>query len=324
MTGEVVESRPGGGAAAVVFLLAAAGFGAWAAAEWWAGPAVFAVLPLALAAAAVLGREPEVRFEVTADGLAFETPDHRLVRYDEVCGLTGLRRKGRDRFAIQVYHPEGVIRIPPRLTVSSRELYDFLLARLPPPPAPAPDDVPRPLRGFLAEQLGLFGPGKVFVYRARPHPPANPHRRPVAYSLAVMTAGLVWFAAGVVLEETSRSGGGWIGSGLALAVAGLVAAVALARRGAGRVRDWQDSCLVVGPGGLALLQGPLRGKMGWDELRAVEYPAKPRYTLSTTGAAGGIGLLVEGAYLVVADYYDRPLAQIAARLRGYWGGREGN
>ena len=34
MTGEVVESRPGGGAAAVVFLLAAAGFGAWAAAEW--------------------------------------------------------------------------------------------------------------------------------------------------------------------------------------------------------------------------------------------------------------------------------------------------
>src|SRR5205085_942729 len=115
--------------AAAVFLLAAAGCGAWAAAAGSVHPAVFALLPLALAAAALLGRDPPVRFEVTADGLAFETPDDRFVRYDEVCGLTGPRRSGRGAFAIQVYHPDGVTRIPPRLTVSSRELYDFLLAR---------------------------------------------------------------------------------------------------------------------------------------------------------------------------------------------------
>ncbi len=37
-----------------------------------------------------------------------------------------------------------------------------------------------------------------------------------------------------------------------------------------------------------------------------------------------IGLLVEGAYLIVADYYDRPLSQIHACLCTYWGDEGAN
>ena len=63
--------------------------------------------------------------------------------------------------------------------------------------------------------------------------------------------------------------------------------------------------------------------MRWDEVRAIELPAQPRFGLTTAGGAkGGIGILVEGAYLVIADFYDRPLAIIHTRLSRYWGGPE--
>ncbi|HUR54718.1 MAG TPA: hypothetical protein VMZ71_11340, partial [Gemmataceae bacterium] len=81
---------------------------------------------------------------------------------------------------------------------------------------------------------------------------------------------------------------------------------------------WQESCLVVSPGGVAMVQGVHRGKLRWDELLSIEYPAKE-------GAGGtGIALRVAGAAVIIADYYDRPLSEIRRCLKHYWGGREGN
>jgi hypothetical protein len=123
-----------------------------------------------------------------------------------------------------------------------------------------------------------------------------------------------------------ESGGPWIGFGMLFLFVGFLFALIYSRAGnRGRPSNWRESCLVVSPGGIALLQGRLRGKMRWAELRAVEFPAKPRLALASSGSArSGIGLLVEGAYLIVGDYYVRPLPLVFASLRAYWGGQDGN
>jgi hypothetical protein len=143
----------------------------------------------------------------------------------------------------------------------------------------------------------------------------------------------VWILLGAVLVALYNkppvrddSGYAWVGGGFAVLFVGLICVIGFSKAsGSGRVAGWQNSCLIVSPGGIALAQGPLKGKMRWDELRAIEHPAKPRFGLSTAGGAKkGIGLLVEGAYLIIADYYDRPLALIYEHLKTYWGGRHAN
>jgi hypothetical protein len=322
MTGTVVESRPGGRAAAIVFLVAAAGLVAMAVGYQSPHPGVLALLPLVLGVAALIGADPPTRFEVTEEGLVFDLPDQLLVRYEQFEGLTA-PRKSADSFSIQVYYPDGVVRIPGRLNVSSRTLYRFLASRLPGPGVPDPATLPSALRGFLAEQLELFGTDRVFVFRARRYAPRSSYAAHVAYSLAVAVAGAGWIACGAAL---GKEGPGWIGGGIAALVIGLLCAFVFSRQsGGGRARNWQDSCLVISPGGIALVQQTLRGRMRWDELREVDFPAKPRFALSTAGGTNrGIGLLVEGAYLIVADYYDRPLAEIYDRLVTYWGGEDAN
>ncbi|MDB5311236.1 MAG: hypothetical protein JWO38_5438 [Gemmataceae bacterium] len=322
MTGTVVESRPSGRGLGAVLVVAAVALGGLAVATGSPHPVVLAALPLALAVAVRRSVEPPVRFELTEHGLSFDLPEFAIVRFDEVRGLTAPGWAEGDEFAMQIYHPDGVIRIPPRLTVSSRDLYRFLFSRLPSPEAP-PADIPSQLRSFLAEQTDRFGAEKVFVFLARPFPAAPGHRRRVACWLAVAAAGLVWVIAGAALGKGSEP---WIVSGLVAGLLGLICAIGFRYRGgSGRVRNWQDSCLVVSPGGIALLQGTLCGRMRWDELRAIEFPANARYRLIPSGEVKyGIRLLVDGAYLVVADYYDRPLTQIHDRLRAYWGGRDAN
>ncbi|MBA4062747.1 MAG: hypothetical protein C0501_03400 [Isosphaera sp.] len=334
MTGTVVRSEPRVSLVAVLFLVLAGLCVAGAVAAQTVHLAVLALLPGVMGLCALVSTDPAVRFEVRGDGLGFEAPDGVFVRYDDIEGLTAARDATGDEFEMLLYHPGGVVRIPPRLSVSSRALYKFLMARLPPPGCD-PEAVPRPLAGWAGEQVELFGRDRVFVYAARRHPPASTSGGHVLASVSVALAGLAVVAAAVVLGAVlpGRNGRGgwdemipWCILGMVLVLLGSVFAVAywLARR-SGQVKNWRGSCLVVSPGGIALVQGPLKGKMRWDELRAVEYPSRPRFGLTSAGgAAKGIGLLVEGAYLVVADYYDRPLAVIYSNLRAYWGGRDAN
>jgi hypothetical protein len=142
----------------------------------------------------------------------------------------------------------------------------------------------------------------------------------------------LWLAAGIILGQAldKKQGGGemggWIGGGVALLVIGIVCVIGFARSsGSGRVRDWWNSCLIISPGGVALQQGKLKGKLRWEELRAIEYPAKPRFGVSNaSGVKNGVGLMVDGAYFVVADYYGHPVRLIYMYLKEYWGGRHAN
>jgi len=72
--------------------------------------------------------------------------------------------------------------------------------------------------------------------------------------------------------------------------------------------------------------------MRWGELRNLEYRHSPRsFGLESRGLwadnAGperGIHLIVEGARIVIADIYDRPLPLIYDRIRSYWRGPDAN
>jgi hypothetical protein len=333
MTDTVVRSRPGGGAAVVFALLAAAAVAAGVLAQTvhWL---VFAVLPACLAAAAWLSRDPEVLFEVTEEGLSFELPERVFVRYEEIEGLTAQGQAKQSRFGMQVYHPDGVVRIPPGIDVSSRELYRHVLARLPRPTAGDPEAVPGAMRGFVEDQVERFGADKVFTYRARGFPPAASHGRQVAYSRAVAVTGLIWAAAGGALIAAlnnppgrDTSGGGWIAVGVLAFLFGLLFAFAFARQStAGRPTNWRSACLIISPGGVAMSQGDLRGKMRWEELRDIQYPASATsfWGVTSAGASPGIRLVIAGGHFLIHDYYDRPLGMIHARLKAYWGGRDAN
>jgi hypothetical protein len=333
MTGTVVSSRRASGLGAVIWaFLGAAALVAAVATEspHWA---VLAVLPLLIALALMLSSEPVTRFEITERGLSFEEPEVVFVPFADLQGLTAPDPARREQFAIQVYHSGGVVRIPARLDVSSKDLYQFLYSCLPPVPGPNPDEVPAALRKFVAEQIETFGPERVQVYLARRHPPAPSNRRSVAVSWAVMLTGILWGIAGGVLVALSggppggdQSGFIWICLGILLFLFGLLFVLVTSRQGTiARVPGWDKSCVVISPGGIALSQGSLKGKMRWDELREIDFPARPRLGLATAGGVPhGIGLLVEGAYLVIADYYDRPLSWIHRQLTAYWGGREAN
>jgi hypothetical protein len=296
--------------------------------------AVLALLPAVLGVTALCLAEPAVRFEVTLGGLDFDAPERVYVPFADVEGLTAPHGTEGDEFPIELYHPGGVVRIPAQLNGSSWSLYKFLLSHLLPVPA-TPGAVPRALERFVENELALFGPDKVFAYRARRHPPLPTYGRQVWWSAAAAAAGAAWVSAAAVLGAVlppakGRDGwdqvAGWFVLGTMLVLGGALAASLYSRAGRSRrVRDWRGSCLVVSPGGIALVQGPLTGKMRWDELRAVEYPARPRLGLAVAGGVvRGVGLMVEGVYLVVADYYDRPLALIYKNLRAYWGGRDAN
>jgi hypothetical protein len=328
MIGERVASPPTGRGAAVVFGLIGIAFLGIAVLAGSPHPAMFSILPFALGLAAIVTGDAPVDFVITEEGLAFEEPDLGLVRYGELCGVTApVSRSRGDDFAIQVYYATGVVRIPRGLAISSRYLYDFLVDRLPPLDLPNPDAVPLNLRAFVTEQIGLFGPEKVFAYRARPFPPAPSHSRQVGYAVGFMCAAVGWFVIGIGMMASKFEGGeGWAGFGCLLSFLALLFAFLFARANRrGRPANWRDACVVISPGGIALIQGSLRGKMRWDELRAIEYPAKPRFGLSTHGGArSGLGLLTDGAYFIIADLYVRPLAEIRLALRHYWGGSDAN
>ncbi len=285
MIGTVVSSQPGVRVMAGLFFLIAAIFLVAAAATQNIHLAVFSILPILLGITARRPPNPPVSFEITEEGLAFQLPEPIVVPYADFRGLTTPGRNDGDNFPIHIFHTDGVIRIPPGLNESSAELYDFLLDRLPPIGGPNADAVPARLRDFVTEQLGLFGPDKVFVFRARPFEAATGFRQQARYSFTVMFAGIAWIAAGIAIESLSKHGGAWIGCGFLLLLMGLLFALLFSRwNTSGRISNRHESCLVISPGGIALIQGPLRGKMRWDELRAIEYPAKPRWGLTSQGS----------------------------------------
>ncbi|MBX6314103.1 MAG: hypothetical protein IRY99_14490 [Isosphaeraceae bacterium] len=280
--------------------------------------AIGAALPGALAVALAWAREPAFAMRLTETGLEVEDPPVS-VPYERMEGLWGQGRPRdpgrpwRKSFAIQVAHDRGVLRIPRRLNVPSDEVYRFLATRFSPGGS---RDVNPLLAEYLEHQVATFGAECVWTYRAAQHRAARPlGRRGWAAGLAVVLAGLVWIIAGALRPKEA----GWIGAGVACLLFGLLAsllAIAQNLRAAPVIRGWRQASLVIGPEGLAMVQGDVAGEIRWHELRGVRLDDSPRrFQLSSCAVPQGIILEVEGARIVIADLYDRPLHVIFEQIR---------
>jgi hypothetical protein len=319
MIGQRIEARPAPPWGAILFLFIALALLGLAAALANPHPAIGAALPLAVGLALLLTRPKPFAADLTAAGVELRDPPLALP-YEAIEGLVVSGPPTRARAPLHVFHAGGVVTAPPCLNVPTSELYAFLASRL---SEGGSREVPAPLVKFLRQQEELFGPERVFAYRARQHLTPYPRRRAATVCLAVAVTGLVWLAVGIAGGKGYEA---WIGIGGLLAILfGLFALAFAFERRAPRIRNWRQSGLVISPVGLALVQGDMRGEMRWGELRKVDLRTKPHsFSVESGVPLTGIQLAVEGATIVIADFYDRPLPVIFDRIRAYWQGREAN
>jgi hypothetical protein len=326
MIGQRIEAQPGTPWGEILSFAAGAAMLAWGVVVASPHPIVAAVLPLSVGLALTVTRQGPFIVEVTENGLeATDPPQH--VPYAAIEGLTVGGKPTKVRAPLYVFFQAGVLFFPPRLTVPTSELFGFLAGRI---SEGGSRDVPTPLAKYLRAQAESFGDANVFSYRARPHPTPLSRKRSVAVSLAVAVTGIVWLIAGFAGGDQYFA---WAVVGGIFAFMFTLSALGFAfERKGPKIKNWRQSGLVIGPAGLALVQGDARGEMRWPELRKLEYRDRARsfrfegvgWHLETETPYRGIHLVVEGARIVIADIYDRPLPLIYDRIRTYWQGRDAN
>jgi hypothetical protein len=320
MIGRTIESAPGFPWAALLLLLLAVALCGASVVAGNTHAAIASILPLLMGPLVMRERHRPFVAEFTSDALEAHVPELLRLPYDEIESLRPGRRDhdphkaGPRAYRIQVLHRDGALNIPARLNVRSDLVYQFLYERL---PLSGSREVTPALADYLKQQLQTFGPERVWSYRARAHlrAPSPGIWRPVV--IASVLTGIIWIALGMTMGEDYRA---WIVMGCSSEMlGGAFAFVGWAgfRETRRDIKHWRQSGLVIGPGGLALVQGDLQGEMRWDELKNVRY--KPKYGAFDTHAPSlGIVLTLAGAEVAIANIYDRPLYLIYERIMAYW------
>ena len=108
----------------------------------------------------------------------------------------------------------------------------------------------------LQRQEEAFGSERVFTFRARPHVSSGPHRRAAIVFAAIAAAAGSWIVLASALGVCDYEP--WLIFGILFVLLFAFSALALWFSDARpRIRNWQRSSLVVGPAGLALVQGDM-------------------------------------------------------------------
>lgn len=283
-----------------------------------ASPMVAAsVLPLAVGASLlVFGRPPQFSALVREDGLEVEgSGGPLLVPYASIRNIKANGRPADPRrtssASMTVLHDGGVLHIPARLNVPTVEVLRLLVDRL---PTSGGREVHPDLVDYLQRQEMYFDAESVATYCAA--------RRLVTGSRRGLRAFAVGMIVGGVIETALASSGNfdvvWAVPGVFCAAIGLVMLITsfVENTASGPLlKQWRKSSLVVGPTGLAMVQGPIHGEVRWPELLEIRFQPKPRgFPPTPANLVPGILLRVKGADIVIADIYDRPLCVIYGRI----------
>lgn len=319
MIGRVIEARRRPPWLALALLAAGFALGGLAAWRREPTPAAWAVLPLAMGGCllalarqrgftAQLG-EDAILLGDERDPLAPPTPipyaSLRSVHADGWAEAPAAFRKPRATLAVR--HEGGVLLIPPRLNVASAEVYRHLARFL---PRAGGRDVNPALESYLKEHERRHGPGEVICYKAaatRARPAARRSTRAIRALLAgVVLAGLIWVGIGLAEWPSPE----WKYGGAVALIFGSIFWLAsfTSALSTPRVPEWRKASLVVGPDGLAMVQGPVRGEIRWEELLDLKFAPRPRsFRLVNDVGLAGIRLRVPGATITIADIYECPL-----------------
>jgi hypothetical protein len=278
----------------------------------------WAVLPAVFSLTFLLARPAAFSCAITSQGVELARPRLTLSYGDIQEVFAPDRRKGADCFAIHLLYTKGFITIPARLDRPSEDVYRFLVNQ----PLSLTDDrnVPSVLANFLRIQESLFGPENVWVYRACPSLPlGRAARSGMLIGLALLLTGITWVVAGGVFRASSN----WFAAGMVCVISGPILAFLCwligRQHGGSRIKNWRRSCLVLTPGGIALVQGHLKGELKWREVLGMKIRKKPAFSVAGGQESGpGLVLSVDGAAIVLADIYHRPLEHIYRLMRRFW------
>ncbi len=305
----------------MALLLLAVGLGLVAAGGMYGIPGLFAaaVLPFVLAGSLwLLGEEPHFTATCREDGLLIESAENPvLVPYVSIQNIkVGGRVADPATFdkascGIAVLHERGRFHIPAHLNFSSHDVFRFLAERV---PDCGGRDVNPVLADYLERQEQYFGPHSVATFRAASRRLTGSRRGYRASCIGLILAGAAWSAyAFSGIGETAWGLAGFIGI-----VAGALLGVVSFGEGmpAGPAfKNGKDASLVIGPHGMAMIQGDVQGEVRWPELLEIRFLARPSGVLfGSPSAIPGIQLRVKGASIVIADIYDRPLFVIHNRI----------
>ena len=317
MIGQQFESRESSPAWAFFWGLATMVSLGIAAAAKDTGVLLFSAWPALMLTSRLLRRAPAMQVSVEETGLRI-TGDHE--QFIEYAAIEELRLGGRivphtetgPRAPLEIIFPEGGVILHHRSETPL--LYHFLLEKV---PASGARDVPPKLSNFLNDQLANFDDDLVCSYRARSTFDAPRPRRSSSW-IAVLLTAAIWIVGGSFRPKSAE----WISAAIVLLISfGLLRALQSAAGGSrkARIKNPLDSGLVVSPAGLALRQGDLSGKLFWDEVRKIEIAKGGSFRISRVDALlNAIVISVDGARIVIADIYDRPLARIHELLVRTW------
>lgn len=285
-----------------------------------------ALLPGALAIADLITRRRKFAAEFSEDHFVL-TGDEQEYPYDSIERLE-LRRIAEQpeaqrpkRFDIKIIHLLGTIVVPKSINIPSKQLYEFLLQRVHWQENARPIDK---LSEYYAEQCLAFGADRVHAFGRRENWEfAHWARRTFGRCLALVAAATAWILLEAYGQQGAKVSAEWISSGILLYFiaamwCGFSWSYANPRRCIpSSVRNKTEPGIVISPGGLALIQGELKGEMLWEEIRKMTFKQgkfqKPIFT---------IDLGIEGGNIVIYDVFDRPLWKIHELLKNYWGDGE--
>ncbi len=312
MIGERIEARHAFPLGAALFLLVGLGLLAAGLGMGNRDLAIGGVLPIAIGAVwwasgsvrPFTGTFQEEGLLVEGEGEPFLVP-YSSIRNVKVGGrLANPKGPDRGRRPIELLHDSGVLRIPSRSSFPTHTILRFLADRI---PDRGSRDVNPALADFLRVQEAKFGPEHVYTFRAADRTWKSSLRGLRAFSIGGILGGAAWIGLGAL----GIGSDGWSPAGIVTLIFGflLFAASFSEFQTAGQTRKLRKNAgLVIGPGGMAMIQGPIQGELRWAELVETRFQDGARAFQSTPAAAvPGIVLRVKGAEIVIADVYDRPL-----------------
>jgi hypothetical protein len=322
MFGQTIDARAPFSPWIALYLLIAAALIAWAALIASAHPLFAAALPLGVVMGLIFGRPQRLVLLVDNDGLRpFGTPEKISFR-----DINAVTVGGREYDTLpqslpikpmEIHHDQGVLVVPPLMNVDFAEFHSFLLSQVPAQPTRT---VPSVLTDYLAQQIAKFGPEKVLaIHTRRAFTEHWRRKRRKWISAGIFLAAIVWTVGSLAMLSThprADAYGAWLAVGFWLGVGALVgyfAPQALNRNATSRLlAKHPNSCLIVAPTGIALIQGDTKGSLPWREITKVTSKIAQ---WSRTRQAKGVQLRVRGAEIVVFDIYERTPQEIEQLLR---------
>ena len=284
MEGQTIHAAPpvSRGAIAMLVLapLALCGIASATGSRHWL---IVAIMPASVAFALWFGRTKAVLLTFDRDGLV-PVGSGQLVRYDAMRALAvdGSRMRSDipagNRSSLEIHHDFKVLIIPANSSPPLADVRRYLESKFPVRPELPINPL---LADYVAEQLAKFGDEKILVVRARElFPKFDNRRRGKSICLALMLTGFVWLVLWLAVGPFSAPRGEnyevWFALGSVTIIGSFFAFLYFRSRVYIQQQfvAFPNSCLVIGPVGLAMVQGDVYGALRWDELIKIATRAK--------------------------------------------------